>query len=318
MSATMRAVRSGACRVPARNAHEFVDGRVQVARRAGRYRKRARSASGRCDAAGTDSMPIDRACRASGSNCTGVVVGSMNGPPPCRGRGSRCRSCRRVDLAMVEVDRAVVMPRMAGRIDELERASPEPEPHAVVGDRHDTVGGNRQQLAVELADTSPRHRPRSSRRSASTGRQVRRTARVQHRLRVRQCLHQLAGAARVIEVHVGQDHVLDLVACDAEFVEGAAAAAAPRAPGRCRRTPHGPVDDEMTAPRVRGARTACRSGARHRLVRVSRARLRSTLVPVESSVRGHESWCRWRICEPPRVGQRSRKQEGRSRYRPLS
>ena len=42
---------------------------------------------------------------------------------------------------------------------------------------------------------------------------------MQHGPRVRQRLDQLAGAARVVEVHVGQEQVIDLLARDTEFVQ---------------------------------------------------------------------------------------------------
>ena len=50
---------------------------------------------------------------------------------------------------------------------------------------------------------------------------MRRAARVQHGRGVRQCLDQLPGAAGVVEVHVGQEHVIHLLAGDPELVERA-------------------------------------------------------------------------------------------------
>ena len=46
-----------------------------------------------------------------------------------------------------------------------------------------------------------------------------RAARVQHGPGIRQRLHQLAGPARMVEVDVGQEQVVDLLASDADFVE---------------------------------------------------------------------------------------------------
>jgi len=48
---------------------------------------------------------------------------------------------------------------------------------------------------------------------------VRGTTRVQHRPCVRERLHHLAGTAGVIEVHVGQEQVVHLLARDPEFVQ---------------------------------------------------------------------------------------------------
>jgi len=44
----------------------------------------------------------------------------------------------------------VVVARVAWRVDEFEPAPAEPEPQAVLGHQH-PLGGDRQQLAVELA-----------------------------------------------------------------------------------------------------------------------------------------------------------------------
>ena len=56
-----------------------------------------------------------------------------------------------VDLAVVEVDRAVVVPGVSRCVDELEGPAAEPEARAVLGD-DDALGRYRHQFAVELPE----------------------------------------------------------------------------------------------------------------------------------------------------------------------
>jgi hypothetical protein len=123
-----------------------------------------------------------------------------------------------VDLAVVEVDRAVVVLRVARRIDELERSAAEREAGAVLGDEH-ALRRDRHQLAVELPEE------RLAVDLDRAGDQLRgldhvgRATRVEHRPGVRQRLDELARAPGVVEVHVRQEDVIDLLAGDADFVK---------------------------------------------------------------------------------------------------
>ena len=123
-----------------------------------------------------------------------------------------------VDFPVIEVDWAVVVPGVAGRIDELERAASELKALAVLGHDH-ALRRDRDQLAVQPA--VKRFAVDLDRARDQPGRidQVGRTARVQHGPGIRQRPHQLAGPARMVEVDVGQEQVVDLSAIDADFVE---------------------------------------------------------------------------------------------------
>ena len=111
-----------------------------------------------------------------------------------------------------------MVPGVTGRVDELERAVPERQALAVLDHDH-PVRRNRDDLAVQLA--VERLAVDLDRARDQPGRvdQVRRAARVQHRAGIRQRLHQLAGPARMIEVHVRQEQVVDLLARDADLVQ---------------------------------------------------------------------------------------------------
>ncbi len=123
-----------------------------------------------------------------------------------------------IDVAMVEVDRAVMMPGVARRIDEFKRACAKLQAHAVSHQQH-AVGRDRQQLAIQLAV----HRVAVD--GDGAGDELRRidevrcAARMQHGPGVRQRLHHLARATRVVEMDVRQEQVIDLLARKAQFVE---------------------------------------------------------------------------------------------------
>jgi len=123
-----------------------------------------------------------------------------------------------VDVTVVEVDRAVMVPCVTGGVDELEGAAPEREPLPILDHQH-AFGGDRDQFSVQLAVQGlavDRDRARDQ-----PGRidQVRGTTRVQHRPCVRERLHHLAGTTGMIEVHVGEEQVVHLLARDPEFVQ---------------------------------------------------------------------------------------------------
>ena len=95
---------------------------------------------------------------------------------------------------------------------------PSCEPLAVL-DYHHPFSRDRHQLAVQLpVQGLAVHGDRAGHQLRGVD-HVRRAARVQYRPGVRQRLHHLAGAARMVEVHVGQEQPVHLLAGDAEFVE---------------------------------------------------------------------------------------------------
>jgi hypothetical protein len=89
---------------------------------------------------------------------------------------------------------AVVMPRVTGRVDQLERALTEPEPLAVLRDR-DTVRRHREDFAVQLAERLLAVHGDRARDQLRGLDHVRSAARVQHGTRVRQRADQLSGTA---------------------------------------------------------------------------------------------------------------------------
>ena len=123
-----------------------------------------------------------------------------------------------VDVAVVEVDRAVVMPRVARRIDELERASAERSrmPSAINSTRSAGIG------MISPYSWAEHRLPVDGDRAGDELGWIDRCG------APRGCSTALAlgsasiiwpGAARVIEMHVCQEQVVDLLARDAEFVE---------------------------------------------------------------------------------------------------
>jgi hypothetical protein len=131
---------------------------------------------------------------------------------------------------MVQVDRAVMVPGVPRRVDELERAATERETFAVLDDQH-PLRRDRQQLAVELV--VPRFPVDPDRAGDEPGRidKVRGTAGVQHGPGVRQGADHLPGTAGMVEVHMGEKQEVDLLAGNAEFVQGG------EQPGGCRGGP---------------------------------------------------------------------------------
>ena len=173
--------------------------------RAAARRRRGRSASGTCARADSASMRSTEWRSASGSNCTGVVVGMIQAPAAVsNSRYDRPKVSPVKKPAAALVPDAVVVPRVAGRVEELQRPAGELERHAVgvlsdaLGRHADDVAvGARHFLgAVDRASRRPSRRPGRSgaarRRGCTTSRAV------------RQLLHQQADAAGMVEVHVGR------------------------------------------------------------------------------------------------------------------
>lgn len=112
--------------------------------------------------------------------------------------------------AAARIPHAVVVQRVARRVQQDQLAAGQIDAVAVFGHHH-TLLRNRLDATIAARDLL------GTINGGGTGNQpgridhVRRAARVQHRLCVRQLLHQQAGAAGVVQVHVGQQQPVDRV-----------------------------------------------------------------------------------------------------------
>ena len=110
------------------------------------------------------------------------------------------------------------MQGMPGGMQQLERACSQSEPLAVGGHAH-ALGRDRHQLAVELRKALRAVDAPGAGDQLLGIDHVRRAARMQYGTGVGERPHQCAGAASVIQVHVGQQQVVDRLGRDAELGE---------------------------------------------------------------------------------------------------
>ena len=129
--------------MPASDAHEFVDALVQVGGEtlevAHRAVMRQRNAL-----RPIREQPVDRCVQRLRVELHGRRRREHEGPR--RGVELAIRDAEGVAAendAVVEIDRAIVMPRMTRRIEELERASAEPDPFLVLDGQHPSAGSGR-------------------------------------------------------------------------------------------------------------------------------------------------------------------------------
>jgi len=118
----------------------------------------------------------------------------------------------------LEINNRLVMQRMAGGVHEFELASGKIHTLKVARDEH-ALRRQRHNIAVQLPIGRRAVDGDGSGDQLCRIDQMRRAARVQHRARIRQCLHQSARAAGMIQMHVRQKDKIDCAAGDTELLE---------------------------------------------------------------------------------------------------
>jgi hypothetical protein len=147
---------------------------------------------------------------ASGSNCTGVEVGSIQGPAAVsNSRVAQPEGVTGEPAPRGGVPDAVVVAGMAGGVGEQQLAAGQLHLQAIVCDlgaldvdgQHLAVGAQHFFRPVDRGGAGPQ-RARVHHVALAAG--------VHQQRGVGAGLHQLAGAAGVVQVHVGGDHVLHI------------------------------------------------------------------------------------------------------------
>ena len=117
------------------------------------------------------------------------------------------------------IDDTVMMPGMTLGMDKPQ-APTRPFDDLVIGDGANPRFGNRPNLSVELLETVVAVHRAAARFELCGVRHVGRAPGMQYRGRLRACRHQVTGAARVIQVNVGHEHIIHVVHRQSLLIQG--------------------------------------------------------------------------------------------------